>query len=203
MLLLDEPFGALDKNLRLDMQIEVKRLQREYGITTILVTHDQEEALSMADRIAVMARGSIEQVSSPTEIYDRPQTLFVNQFVGTANVLPGELVKANGAAAVRVAGGAVLAASAPPELATGAKVLISMRPEQLRLESSPGDGRIAGVVKTVLPLGPQVVYEVEIAGTASLKVSEPRAAATSMRQPGDSVHVAATSPAACRVFPQQ
>src|SRR5436189_4923076 len=91
VLLLDEPFGALDKNLRLDMQIEVKRLQREYGITTILVTHDQEEAPSMADRIAVMNHGCIEQVSTPLEIYDRPQTLFVNQFVGTANVVPGEL----------------------------------------------------------------------------------------------------------------
>src|SRR5207253_7937648 len=102
-----EPFGALDKNLRLDMQIEVKRLQREYGITTILVTHDQEEALSMADRIAVMAYGSIEQVSSPTEIYDRPQTLFVNQFVGTANVVAGEFVSADhGVATVRVTGGA-------------------------------------------------------------------------------------------------
>src|ERR1700757_367450 len=94
VLLLDEPFGALDKNLRLDMQIEVKRLQRECGITTILVTHDQEEALSMADRIAVMSRGRIEQVSSPTEIYDRPQTLFVNAFVGSTNVLPGKFVKA-------------------------------------------------------------------------------------------------------------
>src|SRR5882724_3047592 len=111
VLLLDEPFGALDKNLRLDMQIEVKRLQREYGITTILVTHDQEEALSMADRIAVMARGSIEQVSSPTEIYDRPKTLFVNQFVGTANVVSGEFVSADhGVATVRVTGGAVLKA---------------------------------------------------------------------------------------------
>src|SRR3984957_3286529 len=92
ILLLDEPFGALDKNLRLDMQIEVKRLQRESGVTTILVTHDQEEALSMADRIAVMSRGNIEQVSTPTEIYDRPQTLFVNQFVGTTNILRGEIV---------------------------------------------------------------------------------------------------------------
>src|SRR5437764_841401 len=90
VLLLDEPFGALDKNLRLDMQVQVKRLQREYGITTTLVTHDQEEALSMADRIAVMSRGRIEQVSSPTEIYDRPQTLFVNEFVGTTNILQGE-----------------------------------------------------------------------------------------------------------------
>ena len=90
ILLLDEPFGALDKNLRLDMQIEVKRLQRDYGITTILVTHDQEEALSMADRIAVMNRGRIEQVASPTEIYDQPATLFVNQFVGTTNLLAGQ-----------------------------------------------------------------------------------------------------------------
>src|SRR6266545_4857559 len=92
LLLLDEPFGALDKNLRLDMQIEVKRLQRDYGITTVLVTHDQEEALSMADRIAVMNRGRIEQVASPTDIYDHPATLFVNRFVGTTNLIPGKLV---------------------------------------------------------------------------------------------------------------
>ena len=92
MLLLDEPFGALDKNLRLDMQIEVKRLQRESGVTTILVTHDQEEALSMADRIAVMSHGNIEQVSTPTEIYDKPMTLFVNEFVGTTNVFGGVFV---------------------------------------------------------------------------------------------------------------
>jgi putative spermidine/putrescine transport system ATP-binding protein len=202
VLLLDEPFGALDKNLRLDMQIEVKRLQREYGITTILVTHDQEEALSMADRIAVMARGSIEQVSSPTEIYDRPQTLFVNQFVGTANVVAGEFVGADhGVATVRVTGGAVLKATETPQLLSGAPVLVSVRPEQLRLESAPGDGRIAGVVKAVMPLGPHVVYEVETAGGASLKVSEPRAAAAALRRPGESVHVAA-SEAACRVFPK-
>ena len=72
ILLLDEPFGALDKNLRLDMQIEVKRLQRQFGITAILVTHDQEEAMSMADRIAVMQRGRVEQFASPVEVYDTP-----------------------------------------------------------------------------------------------------------------------------------
>src|SRR5437763_15901525 len=81
VLLLDEPFGALDKNLRLGMQIEVKRLQRQYGITTILVTHDQEEALSMADRIAVMNRGRIEQVSTPTENYAAPQSVFVSECI--------------------------------------------------------------------------------------------------------------------------
>src|SRR5258707_745210 len=103
LLLLDEPFGALDKNLRLDMQIEVKRLQRVYGITTVLVTHDQEEAMSMADRIAVLNHGNIEQCAPATEIYDRPASLFVNQFVGTANVLRGEFVSANvGIASIRV-----------------------------------------------------------------------------------------------------
>jgi putative spermidine/putrescine transport system ATP-binding protein len=202
VLLLDEPFGALDKNLRLDMQIEVKRLQREYGITTILVTHDQEEALSMADRIAVMARGSIEQVSSPTEIYDRPKTLFVNQFVGSANVIAGEFMRAqDGVAAVRVGEGALLKVEETPQLVAGAPVLVSVRPEQLRLDAVPGEGRIPGVVKAVMPLGPHVVYEVETQSGTSLKVSEPRAAATPLRRPGESVHVAASA-AACRVFPK-
>src|SRR5438477_2215585 len=114
VLLLDEPFGALDKNLRLDMQIEVKRLQREYGVTTILVTHDQEEALSMADRIAVMARGRIEQVSTPTEIYDRPATLFVNQFVGTTNVLSGAFTSGGAGARVALPGGLALDVPSAP-----------------------------------------------------------------------------------------
>src|SRR5947207_9151563 len=92
ILLLDEPFGALDKNLRLDMQIEIKRIQRLAGTTTILVTHDQEEALSMADRVAVLNQGRLEQYAPPTEVYDNPNSLFVNTFVGTANVLSGKLV---------------------------------------------------------------------------------------------------------------
>src|SRR5256885_3905250 len=131
VLLLDEPFGALDKNLRLDMQIEVKRLQREYGVTTILVTHDQEEALSMADRIAVMARGRIEQVSTPTEIYDRPATLFVNQFVGTTNVLSGKFTGSGAGARVALPGGLALEAPSASGFADGAKVAISIRPEPL------------------------------------------------------------------------
>src|SRR5580704_15871536 len=118
ILLLDEPFGALDKNLRLDMQIEVKRLQRESGVTTILVTHDQEEALSLADRIAVMSQGRIEQVASPTDIYDRPRTLFVNQFVGTTNVLRGDVAAG---AQVTVAGGARLDVAPPPGFPPGNK----------------------------------------------------------------------------------
>jgi putative spermidine/putrescine transport system ATP-binding protein len=201
VLLLDEPFGALDKNLRLDMQIEVKRLQRDYGITTILVTHDQEEALSMADRIAVMNAGRIEQVSTPTEIYDKPGTLFVNQFVGTTNLMPGEFLGPGPTAAgVRVAGGEMLSVASGSGHAAGARVVVSVRPEHLRLLPEAGDGRLAGIIKAVMPLGAQVVYEVEIGGGTSLKVSESREAAATMRQPGESVHVVPTSPAACHIF---
>jgi putative spermidine/putrescine transport system ATP-binding protein len=196
VLLLDEPFGALDKNLRLDMQIEVKRLQREYGITTILVTHDQEEALSMADRIAVMARGRIEQVSSPTEIYDKPATLFVNQFVGTTNVLNGEFSR-NGAGARVMLADAALDVPAGSTFTNGTKVAVSIRPEHLRVVPSGG---LAGIVKAVLPLGSHVVYDIEIAPGVSLKMSEPREG-QGMRQSGARVNVAPSSPAVCQVFP--
>jgi putative spermidine/putrescine transport system ATP-binding protein len=197
ILLLDEPFGALDKNLRLDMQIEVKRLQRESGVTTILVTHDQEEALSMADRIAVMSRGNIEQVSSPTEIYDRPQTLFVNQFVGTTNVFSGEFF--NGPTAkVRLAGGAAIDVAARPGFIDGSKVVVSVRPEQLQVAANGG---LAGTVKAVMPLGAHVVYEVEVASGIFLKLSESREGRTAMRQTGEHVLIAPTSAEACHVFP--
>jgi len=200
-LLLDEPFGALDKNLSLDMQIEVKRLQREYGITTILVTHDQEEALSMADRIAVMNRGCIEQVSSPTGIYDQPKTLFVNQFVGATNIGAGELAaQDSGGAVVRVAGGEIVNAARAPGLAVGGKVVVSIRPERLRLVREPGTGHMAGVVKTVMPLGAQVIYEIEIAGGTSLKLSELREASGALHEPGQRVHLAPTSRESCHVF---
>jgi putative spermidine/putrescine transport system ATP-binding protein len=199
VLLLDEPFGALDKNLRLDMQIEVKRLQRESGVTTILVTHDQEEALSMADRIAVMSRGQIEQVASPTEIYDRPRTLFVNTFVGTTNVLPGEFYNNGTAAKVKLAGGSSIDVRAMPGFVDASPVAVSVRPEQLHVVAA-GQG-LAGTVKAVMPLGSHVVYEIEIGPGLSLKVSEPREGHVTMRQTGDAVGVAPASPEACHVFP--
>jgi putative spermidine/putrescine transport system ATP-binding protein len=201
VLLLDEPFGALDKNLRLDMQIEVKRLQREYGITTILVTHDQEEALSMADRIAVMSRGRIEQVSSPTEIYDKPQTLFVNEFVGTTNVLQGEFVAGpSGEPLVRFAGSAV-SVSGDSRFQSGTRVIVAIRPEQLRIHSSPIDSSIGGTIKAVMPLGAHVVYDIALPDGPSLKVSEPRETASELRSVGMMVNLKPISPASCRVFP--
>jgi putative spermidine/putrescine transport system ATP-binding protein len=200
ILLLDEPFGALDKNLRLDMQIEVKRLQRESGVTTILVTHDQEEALSMADRVAVMSRGQIEQVSSPTEIYDRPRTLFVNQFVGSTNVLYGEFVREGSNGRIVLAGGGEIDVPAISDRASTPKVAVAIRPEQLHIVPS---GKLAGVVKAVMPLGAHVVYDVELTPGVSLKVSAPRASGIAMRQAGEHVRLAPTSPEACHVFPAQ
>jgi ABC-type Fe3+/spermidine/putrescine transport system ATPase subunit/spermidine/putrescine-binding protein len=178
VLLLDEPFGALDKNLRLDMQIEVKRLVRASGVTTILVTHDQEEALSMADRIAVMSRGHIEQVSTPTEIYDQPQTLFVNQFVGTTNVIPGEFVPAGEAARVMLQDGLSLDVPKKPGFIAGSKVVVSIRPEQLQIVQAGG---LPGTVKAVMPLGAHVVYDIEPAPGLSMKVSEPREKSAALR----------------------
>jgi putative spermidine/putrescine transport system ATP-binding protein len=199
ILLLDEPFGALDKNLRLDMQIEVKRLQREYGITTILVTHDQEEALSMADRIAVMNRGRIEQLSSPTDVYDRPRTVFVNQFVGTTNLFEGELADGAGGA-VRLACGTIVRASPAPGLARGARVVLSVRPEQLRILPAAGEGVMTATIKAVLPLGAYVMYEAQTEAGAAFRISEPRDAGARLLSPGERVHVAPAAPRACNVF---
>jgi putative spermidine/putrescine transport system ATP-binding protein len=202
VLLLDEPFGALDKNLRLDMQIEVKRLHRDYGITTVLVTHDQEEALSMADRIAVMNLGRIEQVASPTDVYDHPATLFVNQFVGATNLIPGKLMDSgpNGSE-VEYAGGMLRAAPAP--LRKGLDVVVSIRPEQLHVQNSAASDGIAGTVTMVMPLGPHVVYDVEIAGGTAVKISQARESTTAMIDRGSAIRFAPLSSAACHVFPMQ
>ena len=142
ILLLDEPFGALDKNLRLDMQIEVKRLQRQFGITAILVTHDQEEAMSLADRIAVMHRGRVEQFASPVEVYDRPRTLFVNSFVGTANLLAGEIVARESGMCV-VALDAGVTVDVPGEIGSK-RIVVSARPENLRLYPDARARALAG-----------------------------------------------------------
>jgi putative spermidine/putrescine transport system ATP-binding protein len=200
VLLLDEPFGALDKNLRFDMQIEVKRLQREYGITTILVTHDQEEALSLADRIAVMSRGRVEQVSSPTDIYDKPRTLFVNQFVGSTNVLSGELAAGPSGMRVIVATGAALNVASAQGLSNGTKVVVSVRPEHLRFDAATDSG-MAGTVKAVMPLGAHVLYEVEVGPGVAVKVSELRDGAGTMRSSGEQVRLSPASAAVCHVFP--
>jgi putative spermidine/putrescine transport system ATP-binding protein len=180
ILLLDEPFAALDRNLRLDMQIEVKRLQRALGLTTILVTHDQDEAMSIADRIAVMNRGRVEQFDTPVAIYDRPQTLFVNGFIGTTNLLNGRIAAlGNGGASVALEAGATLQLPVSAELAVGAPVLLSVRPEQLTLSDTPGTTCWRIEPGLSLPLGAQLVHEARTADGVSLKIVEPRRPAAS------------------------
>jgi len=176
ILLLDEPFAALDRNLRLDMQIEVKRLQRTLGLTTILVTHDQDEAMSVADRIAVMNKGKVEQFDSPVAIYDRPQTLFVNGFIGTTNLLGGKIVSVAGStASVELDAGATLAVPSGG-LAAGAPILLSVRPEQLMLSALSGPRLWKIEPGLSLPLGSQLVHEARTGDGVALKIVEPRLA---------------------------
>ena len=200
ILLLDEPFAALDKNLRLDMQIEIKRIQRLAGTTTVLVTHDQEEALSMADRVAVLNQGRLEQYAPPTEVYDLPNSLFVNTFVGSANTLPGKLIALNGEATVALDIGGEIKTRAPSvPVATGDRVTVCMRPEHLRL-SDGGEG-LAGIVEMGLPLGASIVHEVRTADGRALKVTEPRAAGAQPRASGSAVRVQPVGTQAISVFP--
>jgi len=139
VLLLDEPLGALDLKLRKQMQIELKRIQTEVGITFIYVTHDQEEAMTMSDRIAVMRAGHIEQLGSPEDLYEHPTTAFVAGFLGVSNLLEGEITgREAGTLAVRLSDGTVL--HAPDEGGTGiATVRLGVRPEKLRVTAG-GNG---------------------------------------------------------------
>jgi spermidine/putrescine transport system ATP-binding protein len=134
VLLLDEPLGALDKQLRVEMEVELKSLQQRIGITFICVTHDQEEALTMSDRLAVLHQGRVLQVGTPEEVYSSPSCSFVANFIGVSNVLSGMVQEGDGdTASVMVEGIGLLRASAPPGLMTGAAVLLTIRPERLKL----------------------------------------------------------------------
>ncbi|MBA3447731.1 MAG: ABC transporter ATP-binding protein [Pseudaminobacter sp.] len=163
VLLLDEPLSALDYKLRKEMQIELKRLQNETGITFIFVTHDQEEALTMSDRIAVMSAGKILQIGTPWDIYDRPAERFVADFIGESNFLDAEVVAvANGRASVRLSSGAETAATFPPGAAPSGKVTIVVRPEHARVVENPGKSALRGVVENIVYLGTDTHFHVRL-----------------------------------------
>jgi spermidine/putrescine transport system ATP-binding protein len=157
VLLLDEPLGALDLKLRKQMQLELKRIQSEMGITFVHVTHDQEEAMTMADAIAVMNHGRIEQLGRPNELYERPQTGFVARFLGASNLLPGAV---DDAGAVRLRSGAVVRV-ADPLPPRGNPVAVGIRPEKLRLGGSAEANRLAGTVKELSYVGVATQYVVD------------------------------------------
>lgn len=206
ILLLDEPFAALDKSLRLDMQIEVKRIQRLAGITCLMVTHDQEEAQSMADRVAVINQGRLEQFDRPNEIYDNPATLFVNQFVGNANCLSGKIsARSSGlTGSVLVAGVELPARIVAQTVGIGDDVQVCIRPEQLELlaaTSSQPLRALAGLLTLTLPQGPNVLQEVRLYDGTSIKVSYSRAAGHAVIEPGTAVFVQLRAGSTCNVFP--
>ena len=179
VLLLDESLSALDLKLRKEMQIELKRLQHETGITFIFVTHDQEEALTMSDRIAVMNKGQILQIGTPTEIYDAPANRWVADFIGETNFLEAE---ANGDGVVLADGQRLVAATTLP-----GKVTLAIRPERTELAQ---DGELEGVVETVVYVGTDTVYHLKVAGAPGFRVRQQnRQGAAGAHQPGARVRV--------------
>lgn len=175
VLLLDEPLGALDLKLRQEMQVELKNLQQRLGITFIFVTHDQEEALSMSDRIAVFNRGKIEQIGSPADIYERPTTRFVAGFVGTSNMIQGDLA----------------------QRLTGNADVFALRPEKIHLTAIgapllPGAVMAEGMVQNVVYLGLNTRYLIRLDGGDMLAVVQQNLATSS-------IDVHATRGERCRV----
>ncbi|MFN4143219.1 ABC transporter ATP-binding protein [Aestuariivirga sp.] len=165
VLLLDEPLSALDYKLRKDMQIELKRLQHETGITFIFVTHDQEEALTMSDRIAVMSRGRILQVGSPRDIYDRPSERFVANFIGETNFLEGEVIGGDGQeASVKLASGATISAGLPQGIRPSGRVTVVVRPEHADLVKPGAAADLWGKLENVVYFGTDTHYHLRLDG---------------------------------------
>jgi len=175
VLLLDEPLGALDLKLRKAMQFELKTLQQQVGITFVYVTHDQEEALTMADRIAVMSDGKVLQVGAPDDIYERPTSRFVADFIGETNFLDGRIKALDGRlAAVETRGGAVVWGELrDADLAVGEPAALAVRPEKLSIDRAEEDDgpphadhetRLHGVISAAHYLGTDARYEVDVAG---------------------------------------
>lgn len=163
VLLLDEPLSALDYKLRKEMQIELKRLQHETGITFIFVTHDQEEALTMSDRIAVMSGGRVLQIGTAHEIYDKPTERFVANFIGETNFLEGEVAgEVNGALEVRLTSGATLSAGKPEGLTPEGRVTIVIRPEHAQVVADGTASSFAGKISNVVYFGTDTHYYVTL-----------------------------------------
>ena len=200
VLLLDEPFSALDRNLRASMQVELKEIQRKLGVTTIFVTHDQSEALSLSDRIAVIADGRIRQLNSPDEIYRHPVDRFVASFIGDANVLRARLERIDGAVAT-VALGAARVRVPTGTLdngAVGASVDLFVRPEELRVAEHDAAIAAHGIVAAQIYQGGHIDLYVEVPEAASGRVllRVPSYDAGSLRPPGTRIGIALTADAA-------
>ena len=167
LLLFDEPLSNLDAKLRVQVRGELRRLQKRFGTTAIYVTHDQDEAMSLSDRIAVMNAGQVEQIGTPEEVYARPATLFVANFVGQVNALPGRVLqRANGQVTIEMLEQRIVV---PADRCAASEVLVLVRPEAVRLvEATPG--RLAGIVEELEYRGDQIEYRVRVGATLLVAV---------------------------------
>jgi spermidine/putrescine transport system ATP-binding protein len=165
VLLLDEPLSALDLKLRKAMQLELKELQHQVGITFIFVTHDQEEAITMSDRIAVMSDGVVQQVGAPVEIYERPQNRFVADFIGETNFIEGEILEVDAAkTTVSLGAGAQILARVAADLNTGQAVTVAVRPEKISLSRAVQDDKasVPAVVEEAVYIGTDTRYTARV-----------------------------------------
>jgi spermidine/putrescine transport system ATP-binding protein len=206
-LLLDEPLGALDLKLRHAMQFELKRIQREVGITFVYVTHDQEEALTMSDRIAVMSDGRVEQIGTPTEIYDNPASVFVAGFIGQANLWPATVVqRASDCATVTALGGATLTATCHSKvdgMGAGAAATLMVRPERITISltqpasQTGGEQSVNATVTDLTFQGPIVRLALEAADGSPIIANVDPDADLPLLRPGESVWASWSQNAAC------
>jgi spermidine/putrescine ABC transporter ATP-binding subunit len=176
VVLMDEPLGALDKNLRFEMQVEIKEIQQRLGMTMLYVTHDQEEAMSMSDRIAILNHGRIDQVGSPGEVYERPANPFVGRFLGEANLIEGTIAPESGDVwRVALPAGQVLRAPVSDGCRGGPGMLF-IRPERVemlpgaRTDAGPNGNALAGTIRRCTFLGNILRYAVDVDGVASIMV---------------------------------
>jgi spermidine/putrescine transport system ATP-binding protein len=175
VLLLDEPLGALDLKLRKGLQIELKRIQREVGITFLYVTHDQEEALTMSDAIAVMNRGHVEQIGGPEEVYDRPATSFVAGFIGVSNLMPGTVRKSGDPGEVELDSGVTVSVGVNG-LSPGDRCQAVVRPEKLSIgPGEPGEPSVKGLVESSVYLGTSTRLVVRLPDGVRMTVLVPNA----------------------------
>ncbi|HEX2467512.1 MAG TPA: ABC transporter ATP-binding protein [Solirubrobacterales bacterium] len=195
VLLLDEPLGALDLKLRKGLQIQLKQIQRDVGISFVYVTHDQEEALTMSDRIAVMQAGRIEQMGAPEEVYERPSTTFVAGFIGVSNLMPGTATSVDGnRARVRLDSGVELDAPANG-VSTGERIHAVVRPEKLEIQTANGSGpttgpSVEGIVEASVFIGTATQIVVALAENVKMTVLVPNASeAERARLPGGGARV--------------
>jgi spermidine/putrescine transport system ATP-binding protein len=191
VLLLDEPLGALDLKLRKEMQLELKKLQRKLGLAFIYVTHDQEEALTMSDRIAIMHRGQVIQVGRPEEIYEQPATRFVADFVGETNFIEAEIVSSDPPLVTVSVQGITMRALGIPPYESGREVVITIRPEKIWLtkeSSTPLENQFTGVIEELVYFGTDTHYLVRISDDLILTVRQQNLNHLAFRR-GDRVHV--------------